>query len=450
MSSGITLYTPPATIRSTLLKNPTDTIPSTEELEALQAELKQLRQRTLERAKKAGDDLKTIEESMRRLKEREKGKGKAVDKIKKERAFTPLANGDGGRLSAQPQHPPKSRLPSMPVGSIQSGTPTPSYDSRRAMEEAKKKKKNKRKREETSDVEPEERGHGPLTERLVSALIPMQNATEWKGVKAAEEAMEGRPGTNGAAAQAARDKLNVADLEDRVRNVMRFHGLLDEIPDYSEAVDDPIATALRHAQRELRTVVATNKARRARLTAIARDRLAYQEYLDGRDALDKNIANLYAKLQKKDGPKANKKKKKLVEQPGTTNGAGAAGLPVPSPAALGLIQDEEQQLSVPDQLKSLVQTRRQWVDMLGSIFSQKEEEAPGRIWGLSKRSVYEGVDEEVRQELERIAPPSKRSRTSPNHDSATSGRLDTHVQFPGASNKGKARARVDDMAMELG
>ncbi len=215
-------------------------------------------------------------------------------------------------------------------------------------------------------------------------------------------------------------------------------------------MDDPIATALRHAQRELRTVVATNKARRARLTAIARDRLAYQEYLDGRDALDKNIANLYAKLQKKDGPKANKKKKKLVEQPGTTNGTGAAGLPVPSPAALGLIQDEEQQLSVPDQLKSLVQTRRQWVDMLGSIFSQKEEEAPGRIWGLSKRSVYEGVDEEVRQELERIAPPSKRSRTSPNHDSATSGRLDTHVQFPGASNKGKARARVDDMAMELG
>ncbi len=88
MSSGITLYTPPATIRSTLLKNPTDTIPSTEELEALQAELKQLRQRTLERAKKAGDDLKTIEESMRRLKEREKGKGKAVDKIKKERACT--------------------------------------------------------------------------------------------------------------------------------------------------------------------------------------------------------------------------------------------------------------------------------------------------------------------------------------------------------------------------
>lgn len=79
------------------------------------------------------------------------------------------------------------------------------------------------------DLATEERGHGPLTERVVSALIPMHDATEWKGVKAAEEAMEGRPGTNGAAAAAARDKLNVADLEDRMRNVMRHHGLLDDI-----------------------------------------------------------------------------------------------------------------------------------------------------------------------------------------------------------------------------
>ena len=79
------------------------------------------------------------------------------------------------------------------------------------------------------DLLTEERGHGPLTERVVSALIPMHDATEWKGVKAAEEAMEGRPGTNGAAAAAARDKLNVADLEERLKNVMRHHGLLEEI-----------------------------------------------------------------------------------------------------------------------------------------------------------------------------------------------------------------------------
>lgn len=85
MSSGVAQYTTPIPIRSALIKNPPDAIPQVEELEALQAELKLLRTRTLERAKKAGEDLKAIEESMRRLKDKEKGKGKAVEKVKRER-----------------------------------------------------------------------------------------------------------------------------------------------------------------------------------------------------------------------------------------------------------------------------------------------------------------------------------------------------------------------------
>lgn len=86
MSSLVSQYLPPAEITSTLFKNPSDTIPPTEELEALHAELKSLREKTLERARKAGNDLKTIEESMRRLKEKEKGKARALEKVKKERA----------------------------------------------------------------------------------------------------------------------------------------------------------------------------------------------------------------------------------------------------------------------------------------------------------------------------------------------------------------------------
>ncbi|KAF8188949.1 histone acetyltransferases subunit 3-domain-containing protein, partial [Pholiota molesta] len=74
-------------------------------------------------------------------------------------------------------------------------------------------------------------------------------------------------------------------------------------PDFTEKLDDPIATALREAQRELRKVVATNKARKPRLVDIARDRLGYQDYLELRDSIDKKITNLYTKLQKKDTPK---------------------------------------------------------------------------------------------------------------------------------------------------
>lgn len=77
-----------------------------------------------------------------------------------------------------------------------------------------------------TDLSAEERSHGPLTERLISALLPIQDAAaSWKGVKAAEDAMEGRPGGTGAAA-ARREKVNVADLEDRIQDTMRFHGLL--------------------------------------------------------------------------------------------------------------------------------------------------------------------------------------------------------------------------------
>lgn len=77
-----------------------------------------------------------------------------------------------------------------------------------------------------ADLVAEEKGHGPLTERVISALLPIPDSGGWKGVKAAEDAMEGRPGGSGAAA-ARRERLNVTDLEARIRDTMRYHGLLD-------------------------------------------------------------------------------------------------------------------------------------------------------------------------------------------------------------------------------
>ena len=67
-------------IRSPLFKSSPDGVPPTDELKVLHEELKVLRQKCLERAKKAGEDLRTIEESMKQMKDREKGKGKAMDK----------------------------------------------------------------------------------------------------------------------------------------------------------------------------------------------------------------------------------------------------------------------------------------------------------------------------------------------------------------------------------
>lgn len=213
-------------------------------------------------------------------------------------------------------------------------------------------------------------------------------------------------------------------------------------------MDDPIATALRHAQAELRTVLATNKARRHRLAAIAQDRLAYQEYVDTRDSLDKAISNLYAKMQKRDGPKANKKKKKGTESAaGVTNGT-STGQPMPSPAALGLVTDDDQELTVPMQLKQLVETRRQWIDTVGAIFEKKERDAPGRIVGFPKTSIYEGIDEEVKQELERVHPP----KPSPTSHDLSGGTAVAKAALTNGNGfiKGKGKGRADPTAMVMG
>ncbi|KAG1865380.1 histone acetyltransferases subunit 3-domain-containing protein [Suillus subluteus] len=574
MSSKLLHYPSPIPTRSPLFKSPSETVPPTDELETLQAELRFLRQKSLERAKRAGEDLRTIEESMRRIKEREKGKAKAVEKVKRERPFTPALDGDEHDLSSSVNGSVRARAPSIPVSSFPPSSRA-SLDPRRSIPDDIKKKKKKRKRDEDSDldqdsgravktlpgpslsvplktskslgfvanhvkssftpdftlppstvllptrppippppvagpsnatdvtedfsklkppaqtlvntfyssiepwirgikeedvgfleftadeVEPyvipklgrhylevwddadmamyggplpgfssgrlgesstsapkwdpstlmeadlltEERSHGPLTERLMSALLPMPDSTVWKGVKAAEDAMEGRPGGTGAAA-AKREKVNVVDLEERVQDTMRFHGLLHEPPDFSTKVDDPIATALRHAQRQLRTVVAMNKARKERLAAIARDRLGYQEYLDLRSALDKSITSSYSKVQKKDEPKLNKKKKKISEVNGSVNGTtSGASAPKPSPAALGLGPDDDLHLVVPEQLQQLVETRRQWVASVGEVFDEKERECPGRIWDLPRRSIYEGLEDAIRHDLARSLHP---------------------------------------------
>jgi transcriptional adapter 3 len=236
-------------------------------------------------------------------------------------------------------------------------------------------------------------------------------------------------------------------------------------------VDDPIATALREAQRELRRVVALNKARKARLANIARDRLGYQEYLESRDAIDKSISNLYAKLQKKDAPKLSKKKKKPLQGAAAAAHAAAVGatkgsigggdestpnyLP-PCPAALGLTPDEDNHLTVNEQLKQLVETRRQWVDTVGSIFDEKERECPGRIYGLPQESIYKGIEEEIEEVLRKQwakeeRPPNNSVLTrgpGMNGSSGTGVNGIRSRQNGNSHQKGKEKARGD--AMDIG
>ncbi|KAJ4465097.1 histone acetyltransferases subunit 3-domain-containing protein [Lentinula lateritia] len=311
-----------------------------------------------------------------------------------------------------------------------------------------------------SDTQLEHLGHGPLTERLISALLPMPDShLTWKGVKAAEDAMEGRPGGSGAAAS-RKEKLSVSDLERRIGDTMRWYNLLPsgshvQPLDYSNKTDDPIATALRINQTELRRVSAMNRLRKARYAEVARDRVAWAEYLELRESIDRNITNVYNKLQKmqkaqRDAPKLGRKKKFKSEESTPVNGVNGSNgngsvngdtLPLPlCPAALGLGPDEDNQLLVSETLKQLVQTRRNWVKLGETLLDEKEgplevielmepgESSPepnaddpssapgvngsssskwrvpvmerprrGRLVGFPKESIFKGIEEEVEE-----------------------------------------------------
>jgi transcriptional adapter 3 len=88
MTSKLTPYNPPKPIQSSLLKKPPASVPPIEELQSLKNELKELKHLTLARSRKAGEDMKILEESLRRMRDKDKGKAKAIEKIKRERGGT--------------------------------------------------------------------------------------------------------------------------------------------------------------------------------------------------------------------------------------------------------------------------------------------------------------------------------------------------------------------------
>ncbi len=84
MAQPIVKYAQPEALASPLLLLPEAAVPPVDELERVEHELKALKQKSLERAKKADGDLRTIEVAMRKMRELEKGKARAPPKVKRE------------------------------------------------------------------------------------------------------------------------------------------------------------------------------------------------------------------------------------------------------------------------------------------------------------------------------------------------------------------------------
>lgn len=183
-------------------------------------------------------------------------------------------------------------------------------------------------------------------------------------------------------------KLEYAQADERLKMELRHLNLLgqDENPDYDAHHDDDISERLRLLQAELKRVMIVNGARKARLYDLAKERMAYQEYMTIHEDLDSQVQQAYLKRTrtlgktKKGGPGGAAKPK-----PGTHSAAG--GL-----AGIGVLKRD-----IGENARMLMDRRRRWEDCIGPVFKDMKHGVPGgdtTLWDPKIMEHYERLEME--------------------------------------------------------
>ncbi|TPR11803.1 dedicator of cytokinesis C2 domain protein [Aspergillus niger] len=155
------------------------------------------------------------------------------------------------------------------------------------------------------------------------------------------------------------------------------------------------AAKLDHAQlderlkAELRHQMIINSARKTRLLDIARERMAYQEYMTIHDDLDSQVQQAYLKRTRTLGK--SKKGSQAKHRPG---GAGG-GSHVVSAAGVG-------RPAIGDVARTLMDRRKRWRDCIGLVFKDSKTSVPGKnesvfepsLMAEIEKAEVEGWDEE--------------------------------------------------------
>ncbi|KAI1486275.1 histone acetyltransferase subunit 3 [Biscogniauxia mediterranea] len=229
---------------------------------------------------------------------------------------------------------------------------------------------------------------GPILSRLLSAMRPEARAqpTEDKpmtnGVNGDTEIKEepngdsagGPPGeesksippatfmtesSSEAWKKATHPKLDYSQVDERIKQELRHIGFLPQEGfdgDYEGHFDDEVAGRLRYLQERLRQQMLINGARKARLTELVKERMAYQEYQTILEDLDSQVQGAYLKRTRTMG------KSKKAKRPG---GAGGGSHPAGS-AAAGMARP-----GIGDVTKTLMERRRRWIDNIGTVFDDE-------------------------------------------------------------------------------
>lgn len=130
-------------------------------------------------------------------------------------------------------------------------------------------------------------------------------------------------------------------------------------PDFGESYDDDIASSLRSLQLKLRRIKLTNDSRKEVLSSIARDRLAYADYTELLEDLNRQIGAGYQRIlraNQKLTASQNKKKKPTNEKDKEKFAAAAE-------AAAEAARLKTLVIDVPEGLTKLIELRRQFKEV---------------------------------------------------------------------------------------
>ncbi|KAL4806875.1 histone acetyltransferases subunit 3-domain-containing protein [Aspergillus unguis] len=179
-------------------------------------------------------------------------------------------------------------------------------------------------------------------------------------------------------------KLDHAQLDERLKAELRHVGFLgsDDNPDYDAHYDDDIAQRLRLLQSELKKQMIINSARKSRLLEVARERMAFQEYMTIHDDLDSQVQQAYLKRTRTLGK--SKKGSQAKHRPG---GAGGGSHVV---SASGISRP-----AIGDVARTLMDRRKRWRDCIGPVFKDCKTTVPSEresIFTPSLMSEYEKAE----------------------------------------------------------
>lgn len=227
---------------------------------------------------------------------------------------------------------------------------------------------------------------GPILARLLQAMRPEGRATTnedkptLNGINGDTEGRDDQPngetnGVNGedgkslppasympessseAWKKATHPKLDYSQVDERIKQELRHVGFLPQEGfegDYDGHFDDEVAARLRLLQDRLRQQMLINGARKARLTDLVKERMAFQEYTTILEDLDSQVQGAYLKRTRTMG------KSKKAKRPGGAGGAAAAN------AAAGMARP-----GIGDVTKMLMERRKRWIDSIGTVFDDE-------------------------------------------------------------------------------